>query len=317
MKSKLRMGKAEWVLLFLLSAIWGGSFFFAKVALVDLPPFTLVFLRVAIAAVALWLGMRLLGARVPTSRRIWTAFFAMGFLNNLVPFSLLFWGQTQIGAGLASVFNALVPVFTVIVAHFWTADEKLSYGKFMGALLGIIGVTVMIGVDVSSGAGWWTILAMLGCIAAAGSYGLASVYGRRFKEMNIAPMSVAFGQVTASAIMMLPVMTIIDHPWTLAMPSSSAISAVLGLALISTALGYVIFFRVLAAGGATNISLVAFLIPISAILLGSHFLDESLAAHHMAGMGLIFVGLLALDGRLARKLHNIKPANTRSATCEA
>jgi drug/metabolite transporter (DMT)-like permease len=317
MSTKLYMGRVEWALLISLSAIWGGSFFFAKVALVDLPPFTLVFLRVSIAASALWLVMRLLGAELPKSGRLWAAFFAMGFLNNLVPFSLLFWGQTQIGAGLASVFNALVPVFTVIVAHIWTTDEKLSYGKFMGALLGIIGVTVMIGVDIGNGMGWWTILAMLGCIAAAGSYGLATVYGRRFKAMDVAPMSVAFGQLTASAIMMLPVMVVVDQPWTLVVVSSSTIGAVMGLALVSTALGYVIFFRILERGGATNISLVAFLIPVSAILLGTQFLDESLALHHIAGMGLIFAGLIALDGRLATKMRGFRESTARSKICQA
>lgn len=316
MKAELSMGRVEWSLLLLLSGLWGGSFFFAKIALVELPPLTLVFLRVAIAAAALWLVLRLLGKPVPTSRRIWIAFFVMGFLNNLVPFSLLFWGQTQIGAGLASIFNAMAPVFTVIVAHFWTVDEKLSHGKFMGVLLGAIGVTVMIGVDVSNGLGWWTILAMVGCVAAAASYGVASVYGRRFQKMSVEPTSVAFGQVTATAIMMLPIMTVIDQPWTLTMPSSTAVSAVLALALVSTALGYVIFFRILAKGGATNISLVTFLIPISAILLGAQFLGESLAAHHVVGMALIFLGLTALDGRLVRKLGRLRARANRRSTCE-
>ncbi len=301
MKTKLQMGTVEWLLLLILSAVWGGSFFFAKIALADLPPFTLVFLRVALAALALWLVLRAMQKALPRSGRLWAAFFAMGCMNNLVPFSLLFWGQTHIGAGLASIFNALVPVFTVVVAHYWTTDEKLSYGRIVGALLGAIGVTVMIGVDVGNGIGWWSILAMLACIAAAGSYGLASVYGRRFKEMKAEPLSVAFGQLTASAVMMLPIMLVVDQPWTLESLSPSTISAVLGLALVSTAFAYVLYFRILEKGGATNISLVAFLIPISAILLGTQFLNESLALHHMAGMSLIFIGLLVIDGRMLGK----------------
>jgi len=315
--SKIQMGVTEWMLLLALSAIWGGSFFFAKIALIDIPPFTLVFLRVAIASAALYLVLRATGKRLPGSGRLWVAFFAMGFLNNLLPFSLLFWGQTHIGAGLASILNALVPVFTVLVAHVWTADEKLSYGKLIGALLGMIGVTVMIGVDVGNGMQWVTVLAMLACVAAAGSYGVASVYGLRFKAMAVEPLSIAFGQLTASTVIMLPIMLVVDRPWTLVVPSSSTIAAILGLALISTALAYVIYFRVLEKGGATNISLVTFLIPISAILLGTQFLGETLAWHHMAGMSLIFVGLIALDGRLMRKLRAMRPAKTGKPPCAA
>jgi len=317
MNTKLHMGTAEWLLLLLLSAIWGGSFFFAKIALVDLPPLTLVFLRVAVAALALSLVLRLMGKDLPRTRGLWVAFFGMGFLNNLVPFSLLFWGQTHIGAGLASIFNSLVPVFTVIVAHAWTADEKLSYGKFMGVLLGTIGVTVMIGVDIGNGIGGWSVVAMLACIAAAASYGLASVYGRRFKAMKAAPLSVAFGQLTASAVMMLPIMMLVDQPWTIASLSSSTIGAVVGLALVSTAFAYVLYFRILEKGGATNISLVAFLIPISAILLGTQFLHESLELHHFAGMSLMFVGLIVLDGRLLKKWHAATTTNTEESTCRA
>lgn len=317
MNTELRMGTMEWLLLLVLSAIWGGSFFFAKIALTDLPPFTLVFLRVAVAAMALGLVLRSMGKELPRLRRLWAAFFAMGFLNNLVPFSLLFWGQTHIGAGLASIFNALVPVFTVIVAHIWTTDEKLNYGKFMGVLLGAIGVTVMIGVDVGNGIGWWAILAMLACIAAAGSYGLASVYGRRFRVMKAEPLSVAFGQLTASALMMLPIMMVVDQPWTLGPLSSSTISAVLGLALVSTAFAYVLYFRILEKGGATNISLVAFLIPISAVLLATQFLGESLALHHLVGTGLIFAGLVVLDGRFLWQRRSRKAANIRRSKCDA
>lgn len=297
MTQSLKMGPVEWILLFFLSALWGGSFFFAKIALAEIPPMTLVFLRVALAAGILAMIMKATGKLLPSSRDLWAAFFAMGFLNNLVPFSLLFWGQTQIGAGLASIFNALAPVFTVVVAHMWTQDEKMNAGKLVGVGLGLIGVAVLIGVDIRNGMGVWAILAMLGCMGAALSYGFASVYGRRFQPLGVEPIAVAFGQLAATTIMMIPVITVIDMPWTLSFPSAGPIGAVLALACLSTALAYVIFFRILAKGGATNISLVAFLIPVSAILLSTAFLGERLALNHIAGMGIIFLGLTALDGK--------------------
>ncbi len=299
MTTELRMGRNEWLLLCVLSVLWGGSFFFAKIALASVPPLTLVFARVSIAAVALGLLLKGLGHRLPADRGLWRTFFVMGLINNLVPFSLLFWGQTYIGAGLASIFNALVPVFTVIVAHRFARDEVMTRGKLVGLSLGLIGVTVMIGIDLRNGLDGWTLLAMLGCVAAAVSYGLASVYGRRFAAAGIAPLSVAFGQVTASALMMLPVMILVDQPWSLPAPTAQAVTAVLALGLLSTALAYIIFFRILERGGATNISLVTFLIPVSAILLGTLFLGETLQINHVVGMLAILAGLAALDGRIA------------------
>ncbi len=299
MTRELKMGRGEWFLLGVLSVLWGGSFFFAKVALVSVPPLTLVFARVSIAAVALGLLLKLLGHQLPADRAQWRAFLVLGLINNLIPFSLLFFGQTYIGAGLASIFNALVPVFTVIVALRFARDERLTRGKLVGVALGIIGVTVMIGIDLHNGVDGWTLVAMFSCMAAALSYGFASIYGRRFAAAGIAPLRVAFGQVTASAVMMFPVMLLVDQPWSLPAPTAQTIAAITALGLFSTALAYVIFFRILERGGATNISLVTFLIPVSAILLGVVFLDETLHLNHVGGMLTILAGLAALDGRIA------------------
>lgn len=299
MSTELKMGRNEWLLLGVLSVLWGGSFFFAKIALASVPPLTLVFARVGIASVALGLLLKALGHTLPTDRRLWRTFFVMGLINNLIPFSLLFWGQTYIGAGLASIFNALVPVFTVIIAHRFARDEVLTRGKLVGLALGLIGVTVMIGIDLRNGIDGWTLTAMLACIGAAVSYGFASIYGRRFAASGIAPLSVAYGQVTASALMMIPVVAIIDQPWALPAPTAQAIGALLALGLLSTALAYIIFFRILERGGATNISLVTFLIPVSAIMLSTLFLGETLRSNHVGGMLTILAGLAALDGRIA------------------
>ena len=308
----LGMTGTQWLLLGFLSILWGGSFLFARVALGEVPPFTLVLSRVAIAALALGVFIKAMGQRLPSSPSLWLAFAVMGMVNNLIPHSLLFFGQTYIGAGLASIFNSLVPVFTVLVAHVFTRDEKLTASKVTGVLLGVLGVAVMFGVDLHNGIDRWTALAMLACVVAAVSYALAAIYGRRFQALDVPPLCVAFGQVTASAVMMLPVALIVDQPWSLAPISGGSWLAVLALGLLSTALAYVLYFRILARGGATNISLVTLLIPISAVSLGAVFLGERLDASHFAGMALILIGLVSLDGRAWRALKRVaRPAARR------
>ncbi|MCU0809002.1 MAG: DMT family transporter [Candidatus Contendobacter sp.] len=295
------MGLRDWGLVATLSVIWGGSFFFIGIAVKSLPPLTLVFLRVALAAAALNLVIPALGLHMPRDRGTWSAFFAMGFLNNLLPFSLIVWGQTHIASGLASILNATTPVFTVIVAHFLTRDEKLTSNRLLGVLIGLAGVGVIIGPDALKGLGVnvWAQTAVLG---AAVCYSFAGIYGRRFRRLGVHPVVTAAGQVSASAVMLLPLALAVDHPWRLPAPGESAVAAVLGLALLSTALAYIIFFRVLASAGATNIMLVTFLIPVSAILLGSLFLGEQLSWRQFLGMGLIGAGLAAIDGRLLGRL---------------
>ncbi len=299
MQKQAAMTFFEWMLLLILSVLWGGSFFFSKVALAEVPPLTVVLARVGMAALALGVYLRAIKVEIPKSGQVWLAFFGMGLFNNLIPFSLIFWGQTQIASGLASIINATTPVFSILVAHFLTADEKLSGNKIAGIVLGVAGVGVLMSHRAVSDQGP-PLLPMLACLGAALSYGFASVFGRRFKNMGVAPAVVAFGQVTATTIMMIPIVSIVDAPWTLPMPSAVTFSALAALALLSTALAYVIFFRILSGGGALNVSLVTLLIPVSAILLGSLILHERLDANHFAGMGLIALGLLAIDGRLWR-----------------
>lgn len=288
-------------MLLVLSVLWGGSFFFAKIAVTELSPFTLVFYRVVLAAIVLLAYLKLSGRTLPSGVGVWLAFFGMGLLNNVVPFSLLFWGQTHIASGLASILNATTPIFTVMVAHCLLEDERLRRGKLIGVVLGLCGVALMLGVEefgqsslLSSVRG----LAMLACLGAALSYGFASVFGRRFARMDIGPVRVAFGQLTASSVIMIPVVVVSGGGFPVSGLSLSTLVSVLVLALACTAAAYILFFRILAAGGATNISLVTLLVPVSAILLGTAFLDESLGWNAYAGMALIGLGLVAIDGRL-------------------
>jgi drug/metabolite transporter (DMT)-like permease len=295
------MTASDWALLAILSIVWGGSFLFVGVAVRELPPLTIVALRVVTAASALLLTSRLMGVDLPRTRQVWSAFLGMSILNNVIPFTLIVWGQSHIASGLASILNATTPLFTVIVAHYLTDDERLTGQRFAGVIVGFAGVAVMIGAAAFASLDA-SILAQLAVLGAALSYGFSGVFGRRFKTMGIPPLATAAGQVTVSSAILLPTALIVDRPWTLAMPSTGAIVSLAALGLVSTAFAYLIFFRLLARAGATNVGLVTFLIPVSAILLGVLVLGETLAMRHMAGMALIGGGLILIDGRLLSAL---------------
>ena len=298
---KDRMGLSDWILLVTLSVLWGGSFFFVELAVGHLPPLTIVTLRVFLAALALWLVAFVLGLRPPRSAGVWMAFLAMGIMNNVIPFSLIVWGQTQIASGLASILNATTPLFTVIVAGALLADERITSLKVGGVLVGFIGVVVMIGPTTLDGLGAQA-LAQIAVLAAALSYACAGVFGRRFKALGVPPLITAAGQVTASSLVLAPLALLIERPFALAAPGPEVWAAIIGLAVLSTAVAYVLYFRILASAGATNLLLVTFLIPVSAILLGSIVLGERLQPVHFVGMALIGAGLSAIDGRLWRRL---------------
>ena len=291
------MKPRDWFLLTILSILWGGSFFFVGVAVKELPPLTIVILRTGIAALALALVVKLTRQAWPFAGRAVAPFLVMGLLNNLLPFCLLFWAQTVIPSGLASILNATTPIFAIVVAHFALADERMAPHKALGIGFGFAGVTVLLGGDALSGSGW-AVLGMSACLGAALSYGLAGVYGRRFKAMALSPLQVALGQLLATTLMMIPVVALVDAPWQLPAPSFGTAAAVAALAVASTALAYVVFFQLLASAGAVNTALVTLLVPVSAILLGTLFLGERLEPQHFAGMALIGAGLLAVDGRL-------------------
>jgi drug/metabolite transporter (DMT)-like permease len=296
---KAAMDPVEWGLLLLLSVLWGGSFFFSKIAVGELPPLTVVLFRVALAALTLNVVVLLSGRRMPADPRTWGALVVMGLLNNAVPFSLIFWGQTQIASGLASILNATTPLFTVLVAHVATTDEPLTPRRLLGVLTGIAGVAVMIGPGAFAGGG--ATVAKVAVLGAAFSYAFAAIWGRRFRGLS--PTVTAAGQLTASAIVITPVALLIDRPWTLSAPSTRVIGAIVALAIVSTAAGYLLYFAVLSRAGATNVSLVTLLIPPSAMVLGALFLAERIEPRDLLGLVFIAAGLVAIDGRPMRWLH--------------
>lgn len=294
------MRGSEWAMLLTLSLLWGGSFFFIEVLVEHLPPLTIVTLRVALAAITLWLIILLRKYEIPNTLKAWTALIIVGFLNNALPFSLITWGQTHINSGLSSIFNATTPFFTIIVAGALLADEKVTRQKILGVLIGIIGVSVLIGLDALKGV-TNSVLGQLAVLCAALSYAFAGVFARRFKALGISPLMVATGQVTTAAIMLAPFALLIDKPWTLAIPPTPIIGAMLGLAFLSTVVAYILYFRLIASAGATNAALVTFIIPISAILLGVIILGETFTLVQAIGMALIGAGLIVMDGRLLKR----------------
>jgi drug/metabolite transporter (DMT)-like permease len=294
------MNSKVWAMLILLSTMWGGSFFFVGIAVNDLPPLTIVTLRVGIAALALWSFAFFFGLRSPKSLAIWGSFLAMGLLNNAIPFVLIVWGQTQIASGLASILNAATPIFAVVVAGLFLPDERPTPLKVVGIVLGFVGVVIMIGVPAIAGSN--DILAQLAIVGAALCYAFAGVYGRRFKGMKMNPIIVSAGQVTASTIVLLPIALIVDGPLKLATINYQTWIAILALGVVSTAIAYVIYFKILELAGATNVLLVTLLVPVSAILLGALFLNETLELIHFVGMALIALGLSAIDGRLWKRV---------------
>lgn len=289
------MSLAVWGQLLLLGLLWGGSFFFARIAVADMPPLVLVFWRVLIAAVALHVWLRARGVNIRPILDHAGGFLALALLNNVIPFSLIFAGQTEIGAGLASVLNATTPFWTIIVANALTSDEKFSATKISGVLLGIAGTAVMIGPGLLAGLGGpvWAKLAIVG---AAVSYAFAVVFAKRFRALP--STLVATGQLTASTLIMLPVMLVFYDYAEVFSGGRTTWLAVVALALASTAFAYFLYFSILASAGATNASLVTLIVPATAILLGALVLSERLELFEIGGMALIAAGLVTIDGRL-------------------
>ncbi len=290
------MGIKEWVLILVLSVIWGASFFFVEVAVATITPFTLVLYRVGMAALALWGFVLATGRKMPRSKSVWAGLFVLGAMNNVIPFSLIAWGQTIIDSSLASILNAFSPVFSVILAHFLTREEPVTPNRLIGVVFGWAGVAVLIGVESIKG-GPMVVAGQAAVLGAALFYACAAIFGRRFKHLD--PVVVATGMLTGSTLILVPAAFILETPLTLE-PTVWTWAAMAALALVSTALAYIIYFYVLGRAGATNILLVTFLIPVSSIFLGVTILGESPAWNAFAGMSMIFLGLAAIDGRILK-----------------
>lgn len=295
------MGLVEWTMLVLLSMLWGGSYYFVEIALLEWSPLLIVGVRVFVASIVIWGIVLAAGLPIPRSLSAWMAFFWMGLLNNVFPFLLIVWGQKEIESGLAGILTAAAPIFSVIVAGVWLKDEPVTRPKLLGAVLGLIGVAVLIGPNALAGLDV-NLLAQVAVLGAALSYAFAGVYARRFTRMNIDPIVAASGQLLMSSFIMILLVFTFDSPAELIESSAKVWTVVIVMAIFSTALAYILYFRLLATAGATNAILVTLLIPVTAILLGAVFLDERLQWLHFLGMAVIALGLSVIDGRLWHRI---------------
>lgn len=288
------MNAAEWGMLVVLSTLWGSSLFSLNIAAREVPPFTIVAAKVVLAAVPLVLLAR---AVLPRTRRAWGGFAVMALFNDAGPFVLMALAGPYIPTGIASVLIATNPLFTVLMAHWMTRDERMTARHLAGVAIGFLGLAAMLG-DGGFSLEARPVLAAAAYLLAATAYSYASIFGRRFAAEGVAPMAVAAGQHCCSVLAMVPLALAWEHPWTLAVPSAPALAALMALGLGSGALAYTIFYRVLATAGATNVVLVTFLSPVTTILLGMAVLGERLSAQQEAGMALVALGLMVLDGRV-------------------
>jgi len=286
------MHRHDWLLLFLLSVLWGGSFFFNGVALRELPPLTVALARVALGALCLLVVLKPLGGTLPKRAADWVPFAIMGLVNNVIPFSLFLTAQTTISSGLASVLNATTPLFAVLVMAA-SGEERLTGRRIAGVLIGIGGVALLRGPGLSTEN---QMLGIVLCLGAALSYGFAGYWGRHALA-GVPPLTSATAQLICSTPVMAIIAASVERPWTLPMPGLATWAALTGLATLSTALAYILFFRILNRSGAVNVVLVTLLIPVTAILLGVWILNEPLSANEVIGALVIAASLIVIDGR--------------------
>jgi drug/metabolite transporter (DMT)-like permease len=302
-----RLDGRSWAMLLALALLWSISFIFIKVAGKEIPVFTLVLVRVGIAALALHVFVLATGRRYPRDPRMLMRYGLMGVLNNVLPFALIVFAMTSLGAGAASILNATSPIFALLVAHVVTDDEKITPAKLFGILLGVAGVLAMVGPHAIAGLRI-EIVAAAAMLLASFFYGVAAVFGRSFRAVD-ATVSAAC-QLSASTLVLLPIAFLVDRPWSLPLPSTNAVGSALALAFVSTAVAYVIFYALIRRAGATNTILVTLLIPVGGVVLAWILLGEAFTPAEAAGMLLIGLGLVVIDSRVLRRARPSIPEET-------
>lgn len=297
------MSAGQWLTLCIIALFWGGAFFFVSVAIKDFPPMTLGAVRILIGGALMLAILYATGKRLPWTGQAWKWFTIVAIVNSVAPLYLLAWAQSTISGGLTAIITALTPLMVLFIAHLMTDDEKLKSGRLLGTAIGFGGVALMIGLDANTRIDI-AIAAQLAAVLASFFFALGTVLARRFRALEIEPLTASTGFILMSGIIFLVLAIILERPWTLPAPGAPAIAAAVAAGVLSTALGQFMFFRLLSQTGANNISLVAVLTPVSAILLGALFLGEVLQLNHIAGMVTVVLGLALVDGRPIRRLKN-------------
>jgi drug/metabolite transporter (DMT)-like permease len=295
----LRLGTIEWGLIALQSMLWGSSYFFIALVQAELPAFTIAALRTIPASAALLLLVLSIGYRLPATLAEWRLFIFFSAFNTLLPFVLIVWGQSRTTGGMAAILNATAPLFGILLAHLLTHDDKLSWNRLAGILVGITGVGILVGHDFALG-GSADIFARLALLAAPLCYVCANIFART-NLGHYPPFVVAAMQMVGSIFVAFPLAIAIDQPWTLPNPSRVALGAIVGMGVLGSALASLCHFTVLQRAGATNASLVTLIMPLTPIILGGVFLGEELAPREIAGGLVIAAALIIIDGRFLRR----------------
>jgi drug/metabolite transporter (DMT)-like permease len=282
----------EWGVFALLGLVWGSSFLWIKVAVQEVGPFMLVTLRLFSGLVGLLVIMRLRRLAFPRERRILLAYLFMGLFNTALPFTLISWGETQIDSGLASILNGAVPLFTIVIAHFWLHDEKITLPRIGGLIVGFIGVVVLVSRDLQPGALSGSILGQLAVIAASISYAVAITFSRKYLRGQSPVVQSTMVMLVANGLMWtaLPIAEPLRFP---ALPMTWV--AVLWLGLLGSCLAYLMFFYLINAWGPTRASLVTYVFPVIGLVLGVLFLRESVDWSLLVGSLLVVGGIVIVN----------------------
>jgi len=277
-------------LLIVLSTLWGASYTFIRVGVETIPPVTLIAARTLIAGLLLIVWMSVSGVAMPGSWVIWKRLFVQAFLNSVIPFTLIAWAEQYVEAGVATILNSTAPVFVFFVTWFLTKHEAVTTRKLVGVIAGLLGICLIIGFSALNGLGD-QVLPQLAIVAATICYAGAAIYGRSFQGLS--PLVPAAGSLIAGAIVLIPMSLIIDRPWTL-QPSFNSIAALLMLSVFSTAIAFVIYFRLVQTLGSVGTTSQAYLrVPIG-VAIGAIFLGESLSPTIWMGLGCVVIGVAVM-----------------------
>jgi len=279
-------------LLLLLGAIWGSSFLFIKVVVGEVPVLTLVAWRLVFSSLLLWILLRILGQPIPRSRSVWASFAVMGLLGGVLPYALIAWGELHISSGLAALLQATMPLFTVLVAHFWSRDERMTPLRAVGVIIGFVGVGVLMLPELLQGV-HATLLGQLAVVLASICYAGTSVYARRYLRGQ-PPLVSTMGQLTTGAVVALPLALMLERPFDLS-PSLPALASWLGLTLLGTVVAYVIYYTLIVRTSATLVSTVTYIVPVYGLILGALVLGESLTGNLLISLALILLSVLLVQ----------------------
>lgn len=286
----------SWLLL--LAVLWGPSFLFIKVAVQEIPPITLANLRVGIAALILYVILRAKGRKLPRSREMWRHFIIAGFFANALPFALFSWGEIYVDSALASILNGTTPLFTILFAHFFIPEDRITPPKLLGTFIGFIGLVLLVGPSFLQGAEatFWGLLAIIG---AAVCYGISIVYIKIYMA-TLPPFVAPTGQLLTATLILLPLSIFVENPFVMPLPSWQATSSLLALAIFGTAIAFIVYYHIVDSSSATHLSMITYLVPIFGIFLGVVFLNEKIGWTAYIGCLFILLGVMVANGILKR-----------------